>query len=74
MREREFRLRKRIDVVTAERDRARAQVGKQRRGYTAFCVYCGAKTKSYGHPATCRCHRDLVDVDPFYAALLEEAA
>lgn len=72
---RELRLRQRIDVLTSQRDHARARAVKRRRtSYLAHCVYCGVKVKSHGRPATCRCHRDLVAIDPFYSALLEAVA
>lgn len=71
MTEREFRLRQRIDVVTAERDEARARIPKRR---LARCVYCGNRTKSQRAIPTCIGHRDLPAIDSHYAELLEVAA
>lgn len=67
----ELRLRQRIDVLTDERDEARARIPKRRR---ARCVYCGHKCKSQSVIPTCIAHCDLPEIDPLYARLLELAA
>jgi hypothetical protein len=68
MTEREWRLRKRIDALTDERDRLRRlKAPKSLKGVaTRHCVYCGARTRTSRLVAACPCHRDLVAVDSHY--------
>jgi hypothetical protein len=68
MTEREFCLRSRIDELTAQRDAARRSGPSPARGRRRQrCVYCGHPTMSQGTPPACPSHKDLLEVDPYYA-------
>jgi hypothetical protein len=78
--EREWNLRRRIDAINDGHEQELAQVKDERDWYKAratvrqsspsrpaWCVFCGARTKTRKYPAACRAHRDLVALDPFYS-------
>lgn len=69
----EHRLRVRIDTLTGERDKARAQTNTLRRRRRKLggvrvlrCVYCGVRTRCESRPAACPSHLALLDLDPHY--------
>lgn len=68
MTEREFRLRRRIDTLTDERDRALAYGnGARTKARPSWCVYCGVPVMTRGWPTICFGHADLLKLDPFYS-------
>ena len=72
MTEREWRLRKRIDTLSAELEqeqkRARRRERHQRADrHPAWCIYCGQRTKARKYPAVCREHRTLPKLDPYFS-------
>ncbi len=67
---RETRLRNRIDVLTGQRDAARALIPVVRP--LPRCSYCGARVTA--GLLACEAHVDLLGLDPFFAMAETRAA